>query len=127
MIRFAAPRRRRTPSLTPMIDVVFLLLVFFMLASQFGRVGALPIAAGGGSARYEGAPRLVEVLPAGLRLNGRAVAEAALPGALAPLAAGAGPGRVVVLRPMQGATLQRLIDVADALARAGYPDLAVVE
>ena len=32
----AKPRRRRSPiSLTPLIDVVFILLVFFMLASSF--------------------------------------------------------------------------------------------
>ena len=31
-----ALKPRRRPSLTPMIDVVFLLLVFFMLASRFG-------------------------------------------------------------------------------------------
>ncbi|MEO0362761.1 MAG: biopolymer transporter ExbD, partial [Pseudomonadota bacterium] len=35
-----APRRR--PSLTPMIDVVFLLLVFFMLAARFGVELAMP-------------------------------------------------------------------------------------
>ena len=53
----ARPRRR--PSLTPMIDVVFLLLVFFMLASRFGveTVISLPLASGGGS--YSGPPRIV--------------------------------------------------------------------
>lgn len=44
-------RPRRRPSLTPMIDVVFLLLVFFMLASRFGmdQVVEMPIASGGGT------------------------------------------------------------------------------
>ena len=37
MFHFAPARRSRKPSLTPMIDVVFLLLVFFMLAARFGR------------------------------------------------------------------------------------------
>ena len=33
-------------NLTPLIDVVFLLLVFFMLAAQFGRETALDLATG---------------------------------------------------------------------------------
>jgi Biopolymer transport protein len=37
---------RRRPGLTPIIDVVFLLLVFFMLASRFGQYRALPLSAG---------------------------------------------------------------------------------
>jgi len=54
-------RPKRKPSLTPMIDVVFLLLVFFMLASRFGvdTVVPFPLAGGGGS--YAGPPRLVDM------------------------------------------------------------------
>ena len=75
----AAPRRRRI-GLTPMIDVVFLLLVFFMLASRFGVEGAVPIsAAGSGGGGYEGAPRLVEARPDGFRLNGVALHSARSP------------------------------------------------
>ena len=43
MFDFATQSRRRTPSLTPMIDVVFLLLVFFMLASRFGVDMEIPL------------------------------------------------------------------------------------
>ena len=35
MFTFEEPHKVRRPSLTPMIDVVFLLLVFFMLAARF--------------------------------------------------------------------------------------------
>ena len=43
-MRFERPsRRRRGPGLTPLIDVVFLLLVFFMLASRFDREALLPL------------------------------------------------------------------------------------
>ena len=48
MFAFASHRPRRKPSLTPMIDVVFLLLVFFMLASRFGQDNILPLVAGTG-------------------------------------------------------------------------------
>ena len=37
MFSFAASRPRRRPSLTPMIDVVFLLLIFFMVSTTFTR------------------------------------------------------------------------------------------
>lgn len=39
MFAFGSPPPRRRPSLTPMIDVIFLLVVFFMLAARFGAEG----------------------------------------------------------------------------------------
>jgi biopolymer transport protein ExbB len=48
-VRLRRPRIRRRISLTPMIDVVFLLLVFFMLAARFGQDQALPLAIGTGA------------------------------------------------------------------------------
>ncbi|WP_343079434.1 biopolymer transporter ExbD [Ostreiculturibacter nitratireducens] len=124
---FGAPRRARRPSLTPMIDVVFLLLVFFMLAARFGAEGALPVAlaAPGAPAEWQGPPRLVEIGPENVRLNGLAVDEAGLAEALRPLMAG--PEAPVLLRPVEGASLQRVVDVIGALSDAGLTALAVVE
>lgn len=119
-------RRRRRPSLTPMIDVVFLLLVFFMLAARFGvdRILPLPLA-GDASAAYRGAPRLVDIRPEGVALNGAPVAEAALAEALAPLMTT--PGDTVVLRGRDGAVLQRVVDVAERLTAAGIGALVLAE
>lgn len=125
MFAFAAPRRRRRISLTPMIDVVFLLLVFFMLAARFGADQAIPLRIGAGPGEWEGPPRLVEVLPEGQRLNGVAVTPEALVTGLAPLMET--PGDPVVLRPRDGASLQRLVDVMEALSSAGYTGLILVE
>ncbi len=126
MFSFAQPRQRRRPSLTPMIDVVFLLLIFFMLASRFGVDAALPLdLAVGGDATYQGPPRLVDIAPEGLRLNGQPVTADGLADALAPLMQG--PDDMVVLRPVDGADVQRLIDVAQALRDAGLTRLTVVE
>ena len=125
MFRFGAHRPLRRASLTPLIDVVFLLLVFFMLAAQFSRDAAIPVLAAGVGAAYAGPPRLVEVGPAGLWLNGSVVAPEALVAALEPLMAG--PEDVVVLRGREGAALQDLIVVADLLRAAGLIRLAVVE
>ncbi|WP_372893573.1 ExbD/TolR family protein [Rhodosalinus sp.] len=119
------PRRARRPSLTPMVDVVFLLLVFFMLAARIGQEGALTLATGGGSGAYEGPPRLVTIRPGGVALNGAAVPVAALPDELREL--GGGPGRTVVLRAAEGADLQRLAEVTGALTAAGFDRLVLVE
>jgi biopolymer transport protein ExbD len=111
--------------MTPMIDVVFLLLIFFMLAAQIGRDGALPLAGGGGEGAYSGPPRLVEIAPDMLALNGRPVTGEELPARLAALSEA--PSDTVVLRPVGNARLQRLIDVADRLRAAGFTTLVVVE
>jgi len=127
MFAFETPRPRRKPSLTPMIDVVFLLLVFFMLAARFGGDMALPLAAAGGdTAGYDGPPRLVSVQAEGaLTLNGRAVALNDLAARLAPLMDA--PDDMVVLRPKGAATVQELVRVADTLRAAGLSRLIVVE
>lgn len=124
MFEFGATRRTRKPGLTPMIDVVFLLLVFFMLAARFGGAQAVPLTLGGGGA-YSGPPRLVEVAPAALRLNGTAISADGLIQALSPLISG--PDDLIVLRPVEAAGMQRIVDVMTALQDAGFTALAVVE
>jgi biopolymer transport protein ExbD len=125
MISFGPPRAARRPSLTPMIDVVFLLLVFFMLAARFGHDLSLPMVIGGGAAAYDGPPRLVVIEAERLTLNGRALPLDALAEALGPLMET--PEDIVVLRPAEGVPLARLIEVRDALAAAGLGRLMVVE
>lgn len=107
-----------------MIDVVFLLLVFFMLASRFGVDTALPmpLATGGD---YAGPPRLIEILPHGVQLNGVDVDEAALGARLGALTASRED--VIILRGGEGAVLQRIVTVAEALRRAGFTRLVVIE
>ena len=127
MFHLGAPRPARRPSLTPMIDVVFLLLVFFMLAARFGADAGLALApSGGGGAPYEGPPRLVEFGPEGaLWLNGAPTDPKALPEALHALMPTA--AALVVLRPRDGADVQALADVTAALQGAGIAQLVVME
>lgn len=108
-----------------MIDVVFLLLVFFMLASRFGTdaVLPLPLAAGGGD--YSGPPRLVDISPAQITLNGVTVTQAALAESLTAMMQT--PGDTVILRGQDGASLQRVITVTDLLQAAGLTSLVLVE
>ena len=125
MMQFGPPRHARRPSLTPMIDVVFLLLVFFMLAARFGHDLTLPMTTTGGGETYDGPPRLVVIAPDTLTLNGQPVAPEALPEALRPLMET--PEDIVVLRPAKGVPLGRLIAIADALRAAGLTRIVVVE
>ena len=116
--------RRRRIGLTPMIDVVFLLLVFFMLAARFGTTEAIPLTlAGGGSTDYSGPPRLVTVLPEGVQLNG--VASDTLTEDLAPLMTS--PEDVIILRASNGSSVQRLLDEMTRLRAAGLTNLVVLE
>ena len=125
----APARARRRIGLAPMIDVVFLLLVFFMLAARFtlDRAIALvtPSAPGGAEDRYEGAPRVVTVAPEGLLLNGAPVALAALAPALAPLMPA--PDAAVIVQSRDGATVQQVVVVLDHLAAAGVATLVLAE
>ncbi len=125
MFAFASPRPRRKPSLTPMIDVVFLLLVFFMLASRFGQDNILPLVAGTGSDSWEGAPRLISVSDEGYSLNGQAVALDALASALGPLLPD--PTSPVIVRATEGADLTALTALFDELRAAGITNLVMVE
>lgn len=125
MFHFDHPRPRRKPALTPLIDVVFLLLVFFMLAAQFGRDGALSLAGSGGAAEYSGPPRLVTILPARVLLNGTALAEADIPARLSDLTQG--PDDPIILRADPAADVQRLTDIATRLTDAGFTRLILAE
>jgi biopolymer transport protein ExbD len=125
MMTFGEARRPRRPNLTPMIDVVFLLLVFFMLASRFGVDRALPLSVAGQAGGYSGPPRLVELRPEGITLNGIAVAPEDLPAALARL--GAGPEEAIILRARDGIALQALVTLMDGLAQDGYRRIVLVD
>ncbi|MBA84449.1 MAG: indolepyruvate ferredoxin oxidoreductase [Rhodobacteraceae bacterium] len=125
-MQFTSPRAyRRKPSLTPMIDVVFLLLVFFMLASRFGVETVLPLPLANGGADVSGKPRLVDILPDGLRLNG---IDRSAPQLLADLnALVQSPEETVILRSTGGATVQQIVTTAQMLRDAGFSSLILVE
>ncbi|MGR3634636.1 MAG: ExbD/TolR family protein [Shimia sp.] len=125
-MQFAPAPLRRKPSLTPMIDVVFLLLVFFMLASRFGQNMEINLPLAAASDRpYQGPPRLVEVRPDDLSLNGSLTRVEDL---LADLGAMMlSHSDTIVVRARDGADLQRVVDVMGRLADAGYETLVLVE
>lgn len=76
-------RTRRALALTPLIDVIFLLLMFFMLTTSFGRPVELPLSLAGGGAVAETRPLLLDLTPEGVVLSGVSVAFDDLQTALA--------------------------------------------
>jgi len=131
-LRIARPRRRRaTISLTPLIDVVFILLIFFMLASSFLDWRALDLGTplrSGAAGAVEGAllvelragERGVEIRLAGERLTPEAL-EARLRSRLERT-----PEQRVLLRAGRGVALQETVRLLDRLDGLGLRDLALL-
>ena len=113
MIQLNTIIRRRRPSLTPMIDVVFLLLIFFMLVARFGVDKVIDInlpSALGQSSQYEGAPRLVEIKSGNIvSLNGTEISLDQLSSKLSKLMPN--PNALIILRSSAEANTQDLFDV----------------
>ena len=122
-----ARRKRSLISLTPLIDVVFILLVFFMLASSFLNWRAIdlnPPKKAGADAAMTGA-MLVEVRADDLRLGGRSVGMTALAEGVADRLA-EDPEQTVLVKPSQGASLQRTVTVLDRLSAEGVTNLSLI-
>lgn len=106
--------RRRPLSLTSLIDVVFLLLLFFMLTSTFTRHREITLpSAGAGAATAAPAPVFLRLGPDEILVNGRASTLADLAASVGDMAGASGTPVLVSLA--QGVTAQRLVDVLSAL------------
>jgi len=121
-------RKRPLISLTPLIDVVFILLVFFMLASSFLDWRAIDLAAPtkltGGAGATDGA-LLIEIQPDGLRLAAEPVSLGALTEQLRERIA-ARPEQRVLIKAHRGVPLQRTVDILDRLKAAGVEDVSLL-
>ena len=130
VMQLSRPQRRRgLINLTPLIDVVFLLLVFFMLASTFLKFGTVKLeTAGGGAATVADMSKIALVHVGGdlqFRVDGRAVAKHEMEPLLHRLVGEGKSEAVIVVRA--GA---RTMDLAAGLAivrRAAFRAVRVVE
>jgi len=113
MIQLNTIIRRRRPSLTPMIDVVFLLLIFFMLVARFGVDKVIDINLPsdlGYNSQYEGVPRLVEIQSGKIvSLNGTEIPLYQLSSKLSQLMPS--PNALIIVRSSAEANTQDLLDV----------------
>jgi len=109
------PRRREDPevNLTPLIDVVFLLLIFFMVSTTFTRETELKVQLpeAGGEAVEQPAEAVEVVVSADGRyfVNGRAVINREL----------------ATLRRAMRAEHQAVVRAMDAAGRAGFERLSI--
>ncbi len=122
-----APRRTRPIPLTPLIDVVFLLIVFFMLSTTFIRIEAMELGLPGkGEGKASGPmPALVDVASNGrIYWQRELVLGATLRKKLAAELA-RNPDRKILVRSGKDVTVQKLVSVLDIVYLTGVNDVAV--
>ena len=123
----AGIRRRRAISLTPLIDVIFLLLLFFMLSSTFTRFAELPLQnAATAPDPADTPPLFLRVAPDGMTLNGTALTLETLNAALSERRGEDEEAAVVLVSVAEGVTSQRLVDVLAALRSAPWVAVSVL-
>jgi biopolymer transport protein ExbD len=124
MVIGGGSRPRRPLGLTPLIDVVFLLVIFFMLASRFGDEGKLVldvVAAAPAASEVAQASRRIDIDAYGaVRLQGESVAKEDLERALA-----LHPERPVLVLPAGDAPLQSIVTVLEIVGAAGVTRAAL--
>ena len=127
-VRGPARRASARLPLTPLIDVVFILLVFFMLETDFLKPRAVELAQGGSEAAgvSESKPIYVELHADGtIWLNGAERGFDELSNAMRELA----PGREtqVIVASDPGVILQRVVDIIDVLNSLGLMKVSLRE
>lgn len=119
-------RKRQLISLTPLIDVVFILLIFFMLASSFFdwreiRLDA-PVHAATGNSDEEAL--LIEIRPNQMLINGLFIFEDNLVNDLKKIIAKQ-PNKRILIKPTAGVPLQTVVSVIDSIKSAGGTNLSL--
>ncbi|TYC53121.1 hypothetical protein FMN50_15860 [Rhodobacterales bacterium] len=108
--------------MTSLIDVIFLLLLFFMLASSFTRYQALEVASGGEGGGAEVKPAYLRIHSSEkLDLNGRAITKPDMADRFAELA----DDVVVAIWSGPDANVQDVVDVMSAARGLGLKTVLV--
>lgn len=109
--------------MTSLIDVIFLLLLFFMLSSTFTRFAEVDLtSAGAGSAQASQRPVFLSLSESALSLNGADTSLEGFSDALEPQRSDEGPLSVLI-SARSDVTAQRLTDLLAALR--SIPNLSV--
>ncbi len=125
-----AGRQASAVELTPLIDVVFLLLIFFMVSTTFIQpsvlVVELPEAAGG---VHESTPEDIEVRVSAAgeyAVNGRLLSETAVEALVAELGGGVAERTRLVIVADARAPHEAVVRVLDAAARLRIDNVRIV-
>ena len=122
------PPIRKPLPLTPLVDIVFLLLMFFMLSSTFTKFGMLQSGAAGegvAAGAAQGFPGAIIMIEGGgaLTLNGSPLKLEQLAAALDRLHADG--VTMAALRAAKTATVQDLVSALDAARHSSIANIAV--
>ena len=115
-------------NVAPLIDIVFLLLVFFMLASTFIRPESinLVIRAPSGVGEQSEQPILVHIGANGaIRLNGLGLTIQDLKQELLARSSLPQNNRTITVQTQDDVSVQFLVKVMDEINEAGYTDIAI--
>ena len=125
MFDFQRSFHRRRPSLTPIIDVVFLLLVFFMLTSTFtvDRQVNLLSETIYGMSQYDEHPRLIEINNDKLLINGVEADDTVAIKRLEEITLDL--SQIIIVQVLGGTSTQRMLDVIESLKSSGFSNLKV--
>ncbi|MEM1412015.1 MAG: biopolymer transporter ExbD [Pseudomonadota bacterium] len=127
--RLARPRRRRSLiGLTPLIDVVFILLIFFMLASNFLRWRAIDLSApvrAAATVPVEQDVLKIEILMDGMTIDGASITMTQFDQQVSDRLA-QDRDLTIVIQPDVGVPLQRTVSTLDRLRSLGASKLNLV-
>jgi biopolymer transport protein ExbD len=131
-----ARKRRRGISLTPLVDVIFLLLIFFMLTSQIAPFSLISFAKTtiDNEAEQVNLPdtaklsqqalgALITVLSGGISVNGQRTAHSNIDNAMTNLRQ-AGVTNAIIA-PRSAASVQDLITVLEAVKKANFATIRI--
>jgi biopolymer transport protein ExbD len=117
----------RLISLTPLIDVVFILLVFFMLASSFLDWRSIDLTVTSGAGVTTSAQHAIVISlesDGSVAVGSRPVERQSLRSVLTAMLAGNGGQRVVILSN-PGVPLQRAVDTLDLVRSIGATNISL--
>ncbi len=124
--------RRELPALnlTPLIDIVFLLLIFFMVTTSFSRETRLLVSLPEASGSAENATESIEVLvdkEGGYAINGRRLVNAEVDSLVRGLEheSGGDVSLLVVLVADAEVQHQSVVTAMEAIGRAGFASLSI--
>ena len=124
--------RRELPALnlTPLIDIVFLLLIFFMVTTSFSRETRLLVSLPEASGSVENAAESIEVLvdrEGGYAINGRRLVNAEVDSLVRGLGleSGGDVSLLVVLVADAEVQHQSVVTAMEAIGRAGFASLSI--
>jgi len=125
-LNFGPLKNSATPELdlTPLINIVFLMLVFFMLAGSLQPKSHVEPAKMAGDARVPNDMLVIEVDRNGyLMLSGERIERRDLPSALIPLRSA---DRKIAIKPDARLAADELLSLSDTLRKAGFVSMTLI-